>query len=611
MERLFLALALLFGCVETPPPTEAPPLPAAAPVPEPKVDTTFMNPAAVVAWRSEIVTMIEGDAAAPHPREVWKFVTDYRVDRSKLDPILGDPKIWDAATTAVLPTDSIELEVPAPRADEALALEARDEEYDAAMIWIQLGRMEDAKRCSAELEKESEWRAVSLIAVYTGDLAALDRATKKMVDASQVSRTREVVRYAFESGKIDIANHIAKTHGWDLGEILNGFQIRDLALRGDASILLGVLDREISAWERGDLQSLGEYPGPEIIVADIVLLAKTDRVKALEYVRRYLALPNANVLIWTECGEGCYSSPVAGTLELYQLIRTDQVLRDLYLARTRQAVNDMFPVEQADEQRTPSIEGISGQGYTGWGLDMWGANASYLEGNLLLSYLVRVRALGDSELTRFWVEMLDTFPKRTGFDDRTLDFEREVGRYALGQSFSPTVGNLSPLEKLILEDLQSRANTRLDDTWAAWDMNLPDDKSRREIEHMFIFLTRGNIASARETAIRTELGIEQTPGEETELHWELRMRFGRSLEAHYGIENYHLSGAIGKARRALRTNAEAVKLRQERGLPEVDLYPDTDAELDELLAPSLELLCGKVPAKCSLYRPEPAVASTP
>lgn len=113
-------------------------------------------------------------------------------------------------------------------------------------------------------------------------------------------------------------------------------------------------------------------------------------------------------------------------------------------------------------------------------------------------------------------------------------------------------------------------------------------------------LIRGEVSPQREAAIRAELGIVQTPEEQTDLRYELRERFRRSLEAHYG-EVWGLRREIDKAKEALHINARARFLRVGHDLPVIDLYPDTQEELDELMATSLALLCEKLPAKCRLW----------
>ena len=571
-----------------------------------------MDAAAVEAWRAGIATQIEADAAVPHPRDIWRYTADFRVDRSKPDPILGDPSIWDAAKVADPGTDYGTTDAPAPRADEALALEAQDREWGGRP---DLDRAGPARGRQALLDRAREGRRVEggcddrRPHRRSGHARSCDQedgrrrpgdpyAGRRPVRLPQrQDRRRQAHRPDPRLGDLRDPQPVPDTRACPQGRRLDPG--RAPRPRGDR---LG----------EGRLQRLGRYFGPEVVVADIAILGKTDKVKAREYAARYLKLPAANVLIWIECGEGCYSTPVAGTLELYQLIRADQVLRELYFAHTRQAIDEMFPVAVAGEEKVEpatTILGIDPGSYSGWSTDMW---ENETERNLLTSYLIRVRAMNDRELTAFWVAMLDTFPNRSGTDG-SLDFERELGLCALGLPFYQSVGAITSTQKLILEDLQGGANTQMEDTWEAWNKELPDDEYRREIAYIFHFLTRGEVSASREAAIRTELGIEQTPGEEQSLRYELRERFRRSLDAHYG-HDCALEGEFGRAKRRSAHQRRGKGLRRERGLPEITLYPDTDAEYDDLMAPSLALLCEKLPAKCSRWprlTPVPAELEAP
>ena len=55
---------------------------------------------------------------------------------------------------------------------------------------------------------------------------------------------------------------------------------------------------------------------------------------------------------------------------------------------------------------------------------------------------------------------------------------------------------------------------------------------------------------------------------------------------------------IEKAQEALRINRVAQELRHERGLPVIELYPDTREEYEEIVDPSITLLCKNFPVKC-------------
>ena len=126
---LFIVFAACRGSDET---ASLPPVSTAAPVApppvEPEVDTTFSNVEAVEAWRADIATIIQGDAVVPHPRDIWKYAADFKVDRNKPDPFLGDPSIWDAVGAVQAPGDyGLGSDAPMPTPDQALALEAQDE----------------------------------------------------------------------------------------------------------------------------------------------------------------------------------------------------------------------------------------------------------------------------------------------------------------------------------------------------------------------------------------------------------------------------------------------------------------------------------------------------
>ncbi|KKW33044.1 MAG: hypothetical protein UY76_C0010G0001, partial [Candidatus Uhrbacteria bacterium GW2011_GWA2_52_8d] len=137
LRHLLLAIIVaLVGCSQPKSESEPPPQGADEYKPhpaEPEVDMTFVSPEAVEAWRAGIAAQIAEDAAIPHPREIWRYAADFKVDRSRPDPFLGDPAIWDAAGVAQAPGDyGLGSDMPTPTPDQALALEAQDREWDAA-----------------------------------------------------------------------------------------------------------------------------------------------------------------------------------------------------------------------------------------------------------------------------------------------------------------------------------------------------------------------------------------------------------------------------------------------------------------------------------------------
>jgi len=125
-----------------------------------------------------------------------------------------------------------------------------------------------------------------------------------------------------------------------------------------------------------------------------------------------------------------------------------------------------------------------------------------------------------------------------------------------------------------------------------WGINPPLGYEIEQMSWLFQFLVRGSTSSAREQEIMAEL----EPIEGFSFQLQLVNQFGSALEAHYGT-NYRVEGRLKSAGNAVRLNQSAQAQRVDLGLPPIDLYPDTEAELTELLAPSLELMAQKLPAR--------------
>ena len=602
--QFFLILGILFSvsCSKpTPVPVEAIVIPT--PLPEPEVDTTFSDKQAVETWRTEFAKRVDERVALPSPEKILAYAKDFKVDSTKPDPFIGDPTVWNANWTYL----SASYAAPAqtkkekPNVEEAKALEAANRHWDAAQIWIQLGKMEDANRCSKKLAKKGEWKAVALIAVLTGDLASLSSATTKMVKARQVSRTKDVVYFAIEKDKMHAARHICNIHSWQLENILSENEIRTLARRGDPSLIPSLIQRGLKNWERQQYDR-----DSDDLVADIMTFAKSNPKEAKLYASRYLKLLQANVLIWVSCGEGCYNTPIRGSLELYQLIKDDPSLREIYFERTRQFINEAFPLTQGDTsiEVVKTIAGEHVGNMDGWSTDMWGNMSTFNDvGNLLFTYLLNVSRVNDHYLKDFWVQLMDTFPKRHGMD-RVLAFEREIGRFILGLSVNVKADGLTPEESVILDVFQGHPAPDLVNLYKVrpiaseeYRKKLPDVKS------LFAFLTRGDVSPAREAQIRTELSIDQATPESNHLRFILRGKLEELMPTRQDDMAW-MRSVFSKLEEALWTNMRAQKERAERNLLAIQLYPDTPEEFEEIIAPSLILLGEKLPSILELYREE-------
>ncbi len=334
------------------------------------------------------------------------------------------------------------------------------------------------------------------------------------------------------------------------------------------------------------------------LVADIVTFAKSNQKEAKAYVTRYLKLPQANVLIWVSCGEGCYNTPIRGSLELYQLIKDDTSLREMYFERTRQFINEAFPFTQGDRS-IEVLKRIAGE-HTGNMFELksglWGAE----DANLLFTYLLGVQRLNDFELKNFWVQMLDTFPRRR-LGDRTLLFEREVGRFIFGYVIAQHVQDLTPEQEIILDVLSGRSPPDLVSLYktqktmfGSGQVPVPD------IKYLFSFLTRGNVLSAtREDEIREILGISKISGQP--LRQQIRNCLNEAMRTVINDQEL-LDSLFWEPKRALDINRRARRFRANHHMSVMDLYPDTDQEYQEIVLPVLNLLGEKFPDALERYQ---------
>jgi len=615
MKRISLLLAaMLVGCsgpteIETPD-SNGTEVVTQAPTPRevraPRTNTDFQSAEYVESWNSGINEEISLLVSAPDPVELFGVVTsNYRVSVQDSEVLFGRKDVWDPAWVAYGPTDHLIDEVPSPM--EAERLEAADQKWPAAQIYAAHGDYVSANRCAQKLFDEGSYKVAAMTAVLTGDTEMMTKATTVMVEARYITKTFDVIRYAIEQGRPQAARHIADTHGFDLLEVTDEYAVRQLAIAGDGSLLPPFIEANLRNWEAGG--DLSHPHGAETIVADIAMLGRTDKEAARGYAARYLRLEHANVLIWVHCGEGCYASPMQGTLELYELIKHDSELKQLYLDRTRRFVDEAWPVPTLDEYGEVDdlpAQVIAGEHvgnmYGGWSTGMWGGDDIYPETSLLYTLLMNVRQSGDADLIRLWTELLDSFGQRSveHFEGSTLAFEREMGRGILGQPVNTDAPDLTLIERYLLSNMLGRPAPDLSGLW----QELEDPTSRthsdtmHSLQWMVRMLLKGRVNDSARTQIVDRYSLNLAEDDSGE--GRISSLFQVALKSKYG-KSYSLEADLDRPWRAARTNQSALDQRAAMDLPQIDLYPASAEQAQELLAPHLQRLQTELPVHYARY----------
>ncbi len=140
---------------------------------------------------------------------------------------------------------------------------------------------------------------------------------------------------------------------------------------------------------------------------DVFLFVRTDKARALELARTNVVDWETSSSVIVEGGEGCWAGPVAGTLDLYRLVKSDADLKAAYLMGVRS---------------WPANFGGVGEVVTGCNLHDLGA------------LLVRVRKLNDAELTKAWNDALSP----------TVADEAMVNGYRAILGLAPIVADADP-----------------------------------------------------------------------------------------------------------------------------------------------------------------------
>lgn len=479
---LIVAFGLTVGCGEEPVATSgnggwvetlpSPPIVAPEPEPTPVTDDRFDTEEEIEAWRAEFRTALESYRTAPDPMAVIRLADAFKLKPEHLI-VYADPMEWQEPAPSAVATEPVP--TPAELRVEAERLEGEDSELNAGEIYAELGDTAAVKRCAKALVEEGEWKAVAMLSVLSGDVESLDRATDQLMGAFQVSRTKDVVRYAFLHGHNIEGERIMQRHGFEMGE--HDFNFTFMARQrledaNDARLMLKVFPEAI-AWS----YECGEWSKPA--AADILLVAKTDKAGALGLAKLYIARPETNLFIEAYEGEGTHVSPFLSNIELFQLVRGDAALREAYFVKAEASFR-FYAGLVPDRQESV----ICGGSYSG---------ALAYEEAYVYSYLREVAKTRDQGLIDFWARMLSELETcSTGLDtehDAAMACQQRayvaaVGRSVLGKPMAPKAELLDWQSRYLLARAQGQAEPELDD----------DTAEDVDFQEFFETLSRGDLA---------------------------------------------------------------------------------------------------------------------
>ncbi|MBI4437981.1 hypothetical protein HY631_03465 [Candidatus Uhrbacteria bacterium] len=416
--RFILALSLaLCACGQDD--SQNPPEPlASAPLPE--YDKTLDEPEEVTAWQRQTIELAQSLATPPDASVLELYEAAFKVTDASVQAYIADTSKNGQQEDESFRLDFYDRVQNAPEAlpplvasaASASELEVLQEHYQAGLHYAALGDKDGVARCVKALEHKLEWNAVAILAYEIGDDAKLYAAMDKMREISWDERMQGIVGRAIEDRELARAAEIAKRYGWDLYE---GVWDRELEAVGDASVTTKLVERRIMRWIeaaqescRGDMNAnLCESMAYDFTnafsddcqsfipdLAGIVKLAGLDRAAALKLARRFLESRHGNVVAVQDlCSEMRYGLTIAGTLEFYQLVRSDLDLKAKYLAKTR-------------GWTTGSIKVVSNQ--TGQDVFQWREGSGINCDSLLpgFPFFQAMKAMGDPDLIQAWSDNL-------------------------------------------------------------------------------------------------------------------------------------------------------------------------------------------------------------
>lgn len=600
----FLLVLLLAACdgevVSETSPVQPPVAVAPAPKPvEPAVlpayDESLDSPEEIEAWRTETLAVLAEHVLLPDPDAVdAKYAVHFKVTAESLALEVGDTKEWDVGYNPHVPPAT-----PAkkPTAAEAARLEAGDEEFAAGLAYVALGDKAAARRCLSALKDEVEWNAVATLALALGDEEELHAALDVLVADGRDDLVVSVVGDAIAAGKSDRALALAKKYEVDLGSDELYDTILARALAGDAKMLVPYVEKQAERWATLSADSPAEVmtsydafghwvPSVELVV----LAAKSDKNAALELARGYLADPRFNAVAWLHCGEGCGTVPVSGTVELYQLAKTDPELKAAYLARVR-----------------------------GWGAVAFKDEYVEWDGDTLGALMAKVRKTKDADLIKAWDDALQPSGEDAGF----VNFLRSV----LGLPGS--VANLDPYSygKISVADLRKLwiafefpvapatpryAASRFEEALATADALYASEKSE-EADRVYVALLRSgwkpapNDVPAVDTQRPTELmlALAEAGYPDAALE-EVVARIGQDvIEARDGrwLSGEAVIEFLGRPETVRMANEAADAAREGNAGTDKPrgISPHTYAQTNDIVAPVVAVLRAKAPALYERY----------
>lgn len=521
------------------------------------VNRTFLSEAGVWGWRNDVYTAATRLAdARQHDPDAFQLLSGFDLSPNALVAFAqAGTSVW-SSEPRVVPEVLI-----STNPGEAKAAFDADDEYEAGLIYANIGDVAAVKRCITALQEEGETVAVAELAILINERSALFIAVDALVKARFTTHLENLADSAYASGKNNLATEIVKQ-----GDLTDWIPSRD-AIHRAAKSGHGEFLPDILA--RGYIEDVyGE------ILSNIVLIARSNRPAALQYARLYLERPESNPFFTMSTGEGDYFHPVADSVRFYELIKGDPALVKLYEDRVsaviRRAVNE--EVDGTSIDGSPSYDSMFG-----WSMGMWGSE-KFMKENFLWSHLVLVKATGNTSLIRFWNTQLDVIGQRFPFD-------REVGRLVLLGTWNPSARDLTPLEQYALKRTAGKV---LSNTPPPRDTETPGDRRDHSLEWLIRYtIELGRVSPAELSRVASLLGVDLAYGDQgtrDEIVKAVKKRMLEGGDTNIAEAIEKLRSLLAQPSAAMQENGAAYGFCLQHGGPcEEGFYPKNDSEAAAIL----------------------------